>query len=82
VLDLIEQKAQGKEIAVQPVEEPQPVPDLMAALEASVAAARKGSGAGGGAKASNGAGKRAKSNGGKSAGAKKKPAKRATAKKS
>ncbi len=76
VLDLIEQKAQGKEIAVQPVEEPQPVPDLMAALEASVAAARKGS-SGDGAKAS-------KSNGGgsKSGGAKKKkPAKRATAKK-
>ncbi|MEA2404274.1 MAG: end-binding protein Ku [Thermoleophilaceae bacterium] len=85
VLDLIEQKAQGKEIAVQPVEEPQPVPDLMAALEASVAAARKGAGAGGAAKASNGGSKRAKSNGsggGKSAGAKKKPAKRATAKKS
>src|SRR5919199_3561752 len=41
VLELIEQKAQGKEIAVQPVEEPQPVPDLMAALEASVKAARK-----------------------------------------
>src|SRR5215211_3626338 len=42
VLELIEQKAQGKEIAVQPVEEPQPVPDLMAALEASVKAARQG----------------------------------------
>src|SRR3954465_10755718 len=41
VLELIEQKAEGKEIAVQPVEEPQPVPDLMAALEASVKAARQ-----------------------------------------
>jgi DNA end-binding protein Ku len=41
VLELIEQKAQGKEIAVQPVEEPQQVPDLMAALEASVKAARE-----------------------------------------
>src|ERR687893_115776 len=41
VLELIEQKAQGKEIAVQPTEEPQPVPDLMAALEASVKAARQ-----------------------------------------
>ena len=41
VLQLIEQKAEGKEIAVQPVEEPQPVPDLMAALEASVNAARQ-----------------------------------------
>jgi DNA end-binding protein Ku len=39
VLDLIERKAQGEEIAVQP-EAPQPakVPDLMAALEASLAA--------------------------------------------
>src|SRR3954468_10767725 len=41
VLELIEQKAEGKEIAVQPVEEPQPVPDLMAALEASVKPARQ-----------------------------------------
>jgi DNA end-binding protein Ku len=41
VLELIEQKAEGKEIAIQPVEEPQPVPDLMAALEASVKAARQ-----------------------------------------
>ena len=47
VLELIEQKAQGKEIAVQPVEEPQPVPDLMAALEASVKAARQEKGSGG-----------------------------------
>jgi DNA end-binding protein Ku len=41
VIELIERKAEGKEIAVQPVEEPQPVPDLMAALEASVNAARQ-----------------------------------------
>jgi DNA end-binding protein Ku len=41
VLELIERKAEGKEIAVQPAEEPQPVPDLMAALEASVNAARQ-----------------------------------------
>jgi DNA end-binding protein Ku len=47
VLELIEQKAQGKEIAVQPVEEPQPVPDLMAALEASVKAARQDKDSGG-----------------------------------
>ena len=40
VLDLVERKAEGKEIAVQPAEEPAPVPDLMAALEASVKAAR------------------------------------------
>jgi DNA end-binding protein Ku len=47
VLELVEQKAQGKEIAVQPVEEPQPVPDLMAALEASVKAARQNKESGG-----------------------------------
>jgi DNA end-binding protein Ku len=41
VIELIERKAEGKEIAVQPAEEPQPVPDLMAALEASVNAARQ-----------------------------------------
>jgi DNA end-binding protein Ku len=41
VLELIERKAEGKEIAVQPVEEVEPVPDLMAALEASVKAARQ-----------------------------------------
>ncbi|MEA2451106.1 MAG: end-binding protein Ku [Thermoleophilaceae bacterium] len=41
VLELIEQKAEGKEIAIQPVEEPQQVPDLMAALEASVKAAQQ-----------------------------------------
>src|SRR5919107_470923 len=41
VLDLIERKAAGEEIAVQP-EAPQPkaVPDLMAALEASLAAVK------------------------------------------
>jgi len=70
VLELIEQKAEGKEIAVQPVEEPQPVPDLMAALEASVKAARQDKDSGGRAdedgKASGGKRKRAasaKSNG-------------------
>src|SRR5215208_6640075 len=43
VLDLIERKAQGEEIAVQP-EAPAPakVPDLMAALEASLAAVKTG----------------------------------------
>jgi DNA end-binding protein Ku len=41
VLDLIERKAAGEEIAVQPeVEEPAAAPDLMAALEASLAAVR------------------------------------------
>jgi DNA end-binding protein Ku len=56
VLELIEQKAEGKEIAVQPVEEPQPVPDLMAALEASVKAARQDKGSGGRSTSSSGSG--------------------------
>jgi DNA end-binding protein Ku len=39
VLDLIERKAAGEQIAVQPqAEEAVPAPDLMAALEASLAA--------------------------------------------
>jgi DNA end-binding protein Ku len=41
VLDMIERKAAGEEIAVQPqAEEPAAAPDLMAALEASLAAVR------------------------------------------
>ncbi len=41
VLELIEAKADGQEIAIQPTEEePQQVPDLMAALEASLAAVK------------------------------------------
>jgi DNA end-binding protein Ku len=41
VLDLIERKAQGEEIATQPeAPEPARVPDLMAALEASLAAVK------------------------------------------
>src|SRR5829696_100987 len=41
VLDLIERKAEGEEIAIQPQEEePEKVPDLMAALEASLAAVK------------------------------------------
>ena len=43
VLDLIERKAAGEEIAVQPeAEETGPAPDLMAALEASLAEVRSG----------------------------------------
>ena len=43
VLELIERKAAGEEIAVQPqAEEPAAVPDLMAALEASLASVRSG----------------------------------------
>ncbi len=42
VLDLIERKAEGEEIAIQPDEEERPeVPDLMAALEASIAGAKR-----------------------------------------
>jgi DNA end-binding protein Ku len=44
VLELIERKAAGEEIAVQPAEEPAPVPDLMAALEASLAAVKSDGG--------------------------------------
>ena len=44
VLDLIERKAEGEEIAVQPAEEPERVPDLMAALEASINASREDGG--------------------------------------
>jgi DNA end-binding protein Ku len=44
VLELIERKAAGEEIAVQPeAEETEPAPDLMAALEASLAEVRSGS---------------------------------------
>jgi DNA end-binding protein Ku len=65
VLELIERKAAGEEIAVQP-EAPQParVPDLMAALEASLAAVKDkdaGEGDGDGAAPK----KKAKSGGGK-----------------
>jgi DNA end-binding protein Ku len=55
VLELIERKAAGEEVTVQPASEPQPVvPDLMAALEASLsnvrgAGAQAGDGDGGGA---------------------------------
>ena len=41
---MIERKAEGEEIVLQPAEEPEPVPDLMAALEASVAAAKEDGG--------------------------------------
>ena len=49
VLELIERKAQGETVVVEaPAEEPKEVPDLMAALEASIASAKspKGDGAG------------------------------------
>jgi DNA end-binding protein Ku len=41
VLDLIERKAQGETIVIEePTKEPEQVPDLMAALEASIAGAK------------------------------------------
>lgn len=47
VLEMIERKAEGHEVAVQaPPEEPAEVPDLMAALEASIAGAKRQSGGG------------------------------------
>ena len=47
VLELIERKADGQEVAVQTApEEPAEVPDLMAALEASIASAKRQSGDG------------------------------------
>jgi DNA end-binding protein Ku len=72
VLELIEAKAAGKEIAVQPEEEPVPVPDLMAALEQSLAAAGKASG--GDAKAAPKRGRSTASTGNGAKTAKKKPA--------
>ena len=47
VLEMIERKAQGETIKIEaPAEEPKKVPDLMAALEASIAAAKSPSGGG------------------------------------
>jgi DNA end-binding protein Ku len=70
VLALIERKAAGKEIAVQPEAEevPEPAPDLMSALKASLAAVREH-----GERESDGAAKPRKA-------AKKAPAKKAAAK--
>ncbi|MDX6667307.1 MAG: end-binding protein Ku, partial [Solirubrobacteraceae bacterium] len=77
VLDLIERKAEGQEIAIQPpAEAPTKVPDLMAALEQSINAAKQTDGGDGAAKprgrsraksSANGAGKGAKSGGAKRA---------------
>jgi DNA end-binding protein Ku len=66
VLELIERKAAGEEIAVQPeAPEPAKVPDLMAALEASLAAVKGDDGKSDGAKqkTDEGAKPRAKSGG-------------------
>jgi DNA end-binding protein Ku len=89
VLEMIERKAQGEEISIQaPDEAPAEVPDLMAALEASIASAKRQGGAKkpSGSKADSKSGsdsgskpkKSAASNGSKSGS---KPRKRSTAKK-
>jgi DNA end-binding protein Ku len=90
VLALIERKAEGKEIAVQPEAEdvPAPAPDLMSALKASLDAVRERSGGDGKpAKKRKPAAKKAAAkkpvaakSAGKKTAAKKAPAKRATAK--
>jgi len=78
VLEMIERKAEGDEIAIQPEEEaPAEVPDLMAALEASIASAKR---QGGGGKDSKRAKKEPKQEA-KAAGNGSKPRKRAPAKK-
>ena len=64
VLDMIERKADGQDVVVEvPEEEPQKVPDLMAALEASIKGAKRQ----GGAEAKKPRKKAASSNGAKSA---------------
>ena len=64
VLEMIERKAQGETIKIEaPVEQPKQVPDLMAALEASIAAAKSPSGGGG--KSSSGAAKSSSEDGAK-----------------
>ncbi|MCW3023719.1 MAG: Ku protein [Conexibacter sp.] len=58
VLDMIEKKAAGEEIAVQPeAEEAAPVPDLMSALKASLDAVRERTGDAGGDAGGDGAAK-------------------------
>jgi DNA end-binding protein Ku len=61
LLDIIERKKKGKTIeAPEPQEEPAPVPDLMEALEASLASARKGSRSGSRSRSGSGKKSRAK----------------------
>jgi DNA end-binding protein Ku len=75
VLNLIERKAEGEEIAVAaaPAEEAEPVPDLMAALEASIKAAKGGDEGEDGKAARKPARKRAPAKSSNGAGDKKKP---------
>ena len=71
VLEMIERKAEGEEITIEaPAEEPQAVPDLMAALEASIASSKRQSSGGGAKKKPS----RTKSANGSGSSKKKKPA--------
>jgi DNA end-binding protein Ku len=73
VLEMIERKAEGEEVVLEaPPEEPQKVPDLMAALEASISGAKKQSGGGAKPKAKTGARRQSK-DGAKSDGSKSRP---------
>jgi DNA end-binding protein Ku len=80
VLALIERKAAGEEIAVQPAREEaeEPVPDLMAALKASLDAVRERDGGGGAADGDEDAGQAKPKR--KAAAKRKAPAKKAAAK--
>jgi len=75
VLELIEAKAEGQEISIAPPEaEPAAVPDLMAALEASIASAkRQGGGSSAPAKAGGSNGPKRAASGNGAGGAKPKP---------
>jgi DNA end-binding protein Ku len=78
VLDMIERKADGQDVVVEaPEEEPQKVPDLMAALEASIKGAKRQ----GGTAAGKPRKKAASSNGAKSAKSRSGSTKKKTAKK-
>ena len=77
VLEMIERKAAGETIKIEvPAEEPQKVPDLMAALEASIAASKgptkeKSRSSNGGSKSSSGSGSGSRSRSRKKTAAKK-----------
>ncbi len=84
VLELIDRKAAGDETVATPLsdDEPDKVIDLMAALEASVAAAKEARGRHPTGSARKASAKKAASNGSSNGAAKKAPAKKAAAKKS
>ena len=80
VLGLIERKAEGEEIVLEaPPEEPKKVPDLMAALEASIADAKRQSGGGARRKRSEA---RQSADGSRAGGGRARSSRRKTAKKS